>query len=420
MRKINFVLVVLMLLALVGCGSNKSSDSANSANSTTTSAKTGTVPINIQILPASNQTSAVTKTTGKMLALASPFELDLRRKIDKISFYTVDDLGNGKYIDTISVINGVASGTLVIPEGNFSLQSSCLTKSGCELYSAYTDITVISGQTTNANLVFKKRDVIWLSSKVKNVQGYYLPFDAGTNQYYTEVVGLIPSFTSGDNGTYLDDQGFIHFSIGYSTAAATNKVKINITDCNGAVNSASFTLNLLSDIDEADIKGYTEKTWPAPGTVNFSSSFEEDGGLVKAVFAANSGATLNRNQANSTLAKINIANGSNKTVTISELKFFVWDVNFVGNFKLYSPASGFIYPNCTEISRNTLGQAKISCPVQLTLSNGIVFSINLLGDIGDYPSNEMLSIDNSGASVIDNSGNAVPFSSTGQMSFSVN
>ncbi|NTW22712.1 hypothetical protein HGA34_04215 [Candidatus Falkowbacteria bacterium] len=421
-----FVALFLMALgwALAGCGASTAN---HQTSDTSLPAGKGAVSIDTQLFPVDNQTATlkVAKTVaggGGGGGGISNQEMELRKRIHHVEFWFNDGKSYGQ-MQTIMVCQGRLSGKLIADPGNYMLEANFMTQSGAVIYRATTQVEVTSGMSTHATLVAQKSTFVYLEGRINRPTGSYTETEMGYSISIEEANGT--GFSVGTGGRYNAAANRFDFGTVYPTSPMVNEAKIILTDDTGQTHKAVFTFDLIKAIDEANANGFVNYDWPAPGTIKIDVIFEDDNaGFVKAVNAVPV-ATPTRGNNNTTLARINLANTTTETAAIKTLTFRLWDCNYLSNLYLVRADLPQLLGSSTHfpvasITVDEYGVAIVTFTTDIHIPAGAMISINLQGDVSpDYPTMEMFNYQVTGASVVTETNQTVPFLGTDGMAVGI-
>lgn len=384
-----FAVLVMAMFMLAGCGA----DNNTTPNSTASQIPKGSVKINTQLYLTGNY-----KTTAKTVALASAEELALRKLIDHVDFNFITTASKSLQTQTLTVNNGLLSGTLNVDPGQYTLGAIFYTKTGIQIFNAYTQVEITSNNSTDANLVIQQIPITSIPAAISNPIGRYII----GHTYQVNLYGADNSYSGGDWNAHVNESGQLFFTASFMTTPLINNVRVTVSDEDGQIHEATFIFDLQKAINDCNTSNYTVLTWPNPGAVNINSIFaSDDTGYVKTTFS----------HATSNQFCFNLNNLTGKDVTVSEINIMAWDVRYMQDFMLTRDEIGIKASD--PIPRATLindGEGTIRYTTNTTIGAGLTmrFCSNFTSS-ADYPSNEMRNHTVTNAVITDNDGKRVPF-----------
>lgn len=418
-----FVFLVLMAaFAIAGCGNNGTASKQAVADNTLPAGK-GAVTIDTQLFPVNNQaaTLKVAKTVAGGGGDTSTQDLELRKRIHHVDFWFNDGLSYSQQ-QTLVVNEGRLSGKLIADPGSYTLEADFMTQSGVIIYRATAQINITAGVSTAITLVVQKSAFIYLEGRINRPTGSYTD-GVGYNISIEETNGT--GYSAGTGGRYNAEANRLDFGAVYTSSSMVTESRIILTDNTGQTHKAVFTFDLIKAIDEANANDFVNYDWPAPGTININVIFEDDNaGFVKAVNAVPV-ATPTRGNNNATLAKITLTNVTAETAVVKTITFRLWDANYLANLYLVRADLPQIIGSSTHfpvasITIDEYGVAIVTFTTDISIPAKAMVSINLQGDISpNYPTTEMFNFQVTGASVVTETNQTVPFLGTNGMAVGI-
>lgn len=417
----HMIVMLVAAFAIAGCGGGAASQPPTGNPSSP--ASKGTVTIDTQLFTVNNQTATLkaAKTVaggGGGGGSISTQEMELRKRIHHVDFWFNDGTCYGQ-MQTLAVSQGHLAGTLSVDPGSYTMEANFMTETGAILYRSVNQITVVAGMSSHETLVAQKRPFVYLEGRINHPTGTYTETENGYGIDIMETNGTGNSVATG--GRYNAATNRFDFGAVYPTSPMVSEANIILTDDNGQDHKAVFTLDLIKAIDEANANGFVSYDWPAPGTIDIGVIFEDDNaGFVKAVNAVPIAEPV-RGNAQTTLARITLANTTTEAAIVKTLSFRLWDTRFLWNLYLIRDDLSLILssPVATAVT-DEYGVAIVTFTTNIHIPPQSVLSINLMGDVSpDYPTTEMFNFQVTGASVVTETNQPVPFLGTDGMAVGI-